>query len=69
MAQWERSRLLFERLGAVQSQIAVQLNLCIGYLELGRWERARRAGQWSMEHAAEIGDAHHEAMAAGKMSR
>lgn len=67
VAQWERSRLLFERLGVVQSEIAVQLNLSIGYLELGRWERARRAGTWALEHARAQQDVHHVAMAAGNL--
>ncbi|MBX2800845.1 MAG: protein kinase [Myxococcales bacterium] len=67
VAQWERARLLFERLGAQHSQVAVQVNLCVGYAEMGRWERARLAGQWAMEHARILDDAAHEAMAAGNL--
>lgn len=67
VAQWERARLIFDRLSAQRSRIGVQLNLCVGYLELGRWERARRAGIWALEHARAAGEHRYEAMAAGNL--
>ncbi|MEN0061875.1 MAG: ATP-binding protein, partial [Myxococcota bacterium] len=67
VTQWERARLIFDRLGAERSRIGVQLNLCVGYLELGRWERARRAGTWSLAHAQQQGEHRYEAMAAGNL--
>jgi len=67
VAQWERARVIFDRLRAEEPRISVQLNLCVGYLELGRWERARRAGTWALERAKQVGHVRFEAMAAGNL--
>ncbi len=67
VSQWERARLIFDRLESEHARIGVQLNLCVGYLELGRWERARRAGVWAHEHARKHGEHRYEAMAAGNL--
>ncbi|MGK0347068.1 MAG: tetratricopeptide (TPR) repeat protein, partial [Myxococcota bacterium] len=67
LARWERARLLFERLNDVRSQVAVQLNLCVGYREVGRWTRARRAGEWALSTAAAADLKVYAAMAAGNL--
>jgi signal transduction histidine kinase len=67
LARWERARMLLDRLGAEEGQIAVQLNLCVGYRRLGRWERSREAGTWAYERAIARGHAVYAAMAAGNL--
>jgi tetratricopeptide (TPR) repeat protein len=67
LARWERARLLFERLNDVRSQVAVQLNLCVGYREVGRWTRARRAGEWALSNAEAADLKGYAAMAAGNL--
>lgn len=67
LARWERARLLFERLGDPVSQIAVQLNMCVGYREVGRWTRGQRAGEWALATAEAEGHIHYAAMAAGNL--
>ena len=67
LARWERARLLFERLGDLHSQIAVQLNLCVGYREVGRWTRAKRAGEWALSQAEQSDEHLYAVMAAGNL--
>lgn len=42
---WEAALVGFERLGVTPDVIRVQVNLCQGFRDLGRWERARQAGE------------------------
>jgi signal transduction histidine kinase len=64
---WEESLLLFERLDGEVDRIRVSNNLCVGYREVGRWERARQAGDWAVVAARRRGVVELEAMAAGNM--
>ncbi len=67
LERWEGALLLCERLGARSDVIRLNVNLCVGYTEAGRWERARRAGQAAHDDAREA-EAHElQAMAAGNM--
>ncbi len=61
---WESALLLFERLQARIEVIRAQVNLCLGYKEMGRWERARQAGLAALEGAREMGSPDLECMAA-----
>jgi len=67
LARWEDALLLFERLGSFVEQVRVSVNLCAGYREAGRWERARQAGQWAVDAATEKGFWDLVAMASGNM--
>ncbi len=51
---WEQGLGLFERLDAPIEIGRVQVNLCLGYKELGRWERARQAGLAAEEGAGRL---------------
>lgn len=64
---WERAQLLFERMGATTDLVATRLNLCVGYTELGRWERARQAGEWARDTARATGDVDNEVLAVGNL--
>ncbi len=67
LEHWEAALLLFERLGANLEQIRVSVNLCVGYREAGRWERARQAGVWAADEAERREEHALQAMAAGNM--
>jgi len=67
LARWEDALLLFERLGSFVEQVRVSVNLCAGYREAGRWERARQAGQWAVDAATEKGIWELVAMSSGNM--
>jgi len=67
VARWERARLLFQRVEARESLVAVHLNLCAGYRELGRWARARRCGLAALDDARALGHQEYVAMAAGNL--
>ncbi|MEL6349045.1 MAG: protein kinase, partial [Myxococcota bacterium] len=67
LARWEESLLLFERLGDDREQLRVSINLCVGYREVGRWERARQAGLWAFERGRQAGEVAFQAMAAGNL--
>ena len=67
LEHWEAGLLLFERLGAILDQIRVSVNLCVGYREAGRWERARQAGAWAAVEAGRRDQHDLQAMAAGNM--
>ena len=67
LEHWEAALLLFERLGANLDQIRVSVNLCVGYREAGRWERARQAGAWAADEADRREQRDLQAMAAGNM--
>lgn len=51
---WEQARALFEQLDARMELVRALANLCVGYRELGRWERAREAGERSLSGAREL---------------
>ena len=51
LRRWEGCLPLMERLEQRDDQVRVHNNLCVGYREVGRWERARQAGLWAFEHA------------------
>ena len=55
VAAWEQALVLFERVRAQVEANRTQANLCVGYKELGRWERARQAGVAAARGAAKIG--------------
>ncbi len=67
VARWEEALLLFERLGSRLEQVRVRTNLALGYREVGRWERARQAGEWAVEAAGQLERADYVAMAAGNL--
>jgi signal transduction histidine kinase len=67
IARWERAGLLFERLNNTAARIAVELNLCGGYREVGRWTRAKASGTWALEHARDRKLPVYVAMAAGNL--
>ncbi len=67
LARWEDALLLFERLGSDLEQVRVSANICVGYREAGRWERARQAGQFAYDAGRERGFWELAAMAAGNM--
>lgn len=52
---WEQALVLFRRLDAAHEQARALVNLCLGYKELGRWERARGAGESAQALAARLG--------------
>ncbi len=64
---WEKALVLSERLGSTMEQVRIQTNLCAGYREVRRWERARQAGEWAESHARELGASEYQAMAAGNL--
>lgn len=67
LSDWEQALLLFERIGDVIDQIRVNINLCVAYKDIGRWDRARIAGQNAVADAKRIDAAEYEAMAAGNL--
>ena len=67
LARWEEALLGFERLGARVDQIRVQVNLCVGYREAGRWGRSKAAGEWAVQAARADELPPYEAMAAGNL--
>ncbi len=64
---WEDASTLFEQLGMQTELTRVRGNLCVGYRELGRWERARNAGEAAHRDAARAGLVDLQAMAAGNL--
>jgi signal transduction histidine kinase len=68
LEQWEEALLLFERIDARIEWVRVSNNLCLGYVELGRWERSRQAGLQAWEGARELGVAELEASSASNLS-
>ena len=64
---WEQAHLLFTRLGASEDLLRADTNLCVGYREAGRWERAREAGERSAAAAHERGMHALEAMTLGNL--
>lgn len=67
LTNWETALALAERLGTQLEQIQIRNNLCIGFREAMRWERARQAGSWAERQAAELAMPVYEAMAAGNL--
>lgn len=67
LRSWEDCLPLMERLQMVGDQVRVHNNLCVGYREVGRWERARQAGTWALEHAEAAGLPDVGALAAGNL--
>jgi len=64
---WEQAHLLFTRLGASEDLLRADTNLCVGYREAGRWERAREAGERAVAAARERGMDALEAMTLGNL--
>jgi signal transduction histidine kinase/tetratricopeptide (TPR) repeat protein len=67
LGAWEDALLLFERIQSPLEQIRVSINLCVGYQEGGRWERARQVGQWAHDEATRRGHPDLVAIAAGNL--
>ena len=67
LAAWERGLLLFEELGAGVEQVRVQINLCVGYREAGRYERALHAGTNAVEAAERLGQDELACVATGNL--
>jgi len=67
VARWEQAQLLFDRLDVPLEQVRVRVNLCVGYRELARWERAIEAGLWAVQRAEELDVPRYVAMAAGNL--
>ncbi len=67
LERWERTLVLFERLGASLELIRIRNNLCVGYTEAGRWERARAAGMAGYEEAVARNNHLYSAMCAGNL--
>ncbi|MFT4975527.1 MAG: signal transduction histidine kinase/tetratricopeptide (TPR) repeat protein [Myxococcota bacterium] len=67
LKRWEECLLLMERLGLRSDQVRVHNNLCVGYREVGRWERARQAGQYALDNAESAGIPDVSALAAGNL--
>ena len=67
VAGWERALLGFERIDARVEAIRVQVNLCQGFRDLGRWQRAVEAGQRAVEGAREHSARGFEAVALGNL--
>jgi signal transduction histidine kinase/tetratricopeptide (TPR) repeat protein len=55
VSMWERALLGFEQIGAVVEGARAHINLCQGYRELGRWQRAEEAGQRAVDGARTAG--------------
>ncbi|HHO50388.1 MAG TPA: HAMP domain-containing histidine kinase, partial [Deltaproteobacteria bacterium] len=64
---WERALLGFERVGATMEAARVQVNLCQGLRELGRWARAATAGEAAVEIARRAHNRTFEAVALGNL--
>jgi len=64
---WEDACALFERLSMATELTRVRNNLCVGYRELGRWERSRQAGEKAHVDAARTKLPELQAMAAGNL--
>ncbi|MFT4978113.1 MAG: tetratricopeptide (TPR) repeat protein, partial [Myxococcota bacterium] len=64
---WEQALALFERLSAVTEIVRAQINLCLGYQEMGRWARSRQAGESALRGAAEVGAPELECLAADNL--
>lgn len=67
LASWEDALILFERLRSPLEQIRVSINLCAGYQDTGRWERARQAGQWAFDESMRRGHPELAAVAIGNV--
>ena len=51
---WEQALHLFQQLMALLESVRVLGNLCVGYRDLGRWDRAREAGEKALAGAREL---------------
>ncbi len=54
VAAWEQALVLFHRVDAHVEAVRTQSNLCVGYKELGRWERSRQAGEAALAGARHL---------------
>jgi len=68
-ADWETALAMFQLLGAQTETVRAQVNLCLGYLDLGRWERSRQIGQQALTAAASAGEAELEIFAADNLAQ
>jgi signal transduction histidine kinase len=55
LASWEQALVLFEQFAAATDIVRVLVNLCVGYREAGRFERALNAGTRAVDSAARLG--------------
>ncbi len=55
VSAWEQAFVLFQRVESEVEAVRTRANLCIGYKELGRFERARQAGVWAAAEAERLG--------------
>ena len=55
VAAWEQALVLFNRVESGVEAIRTQANLCVGYKELGRWERSRQTGEAAWAGAQSLG--------------
>ncbi len=67
LKDWEQALLYFERLGAAEEQARANVNLCVGYRDVGRLDRARQAGEAAVAGARRTGSVDLEAMAVGNL--
>lgn len=67
LERWEFALELFIQLRSVLDQVRVRNNLCVGYTEAGRWERARQSGEQAYENAVERDIHVYAAMSAGNL--
>ena len=66
---WERAREMFERLEAPLEVVRAEVNLCLGYTEVGRNGRAETAGLAAMEGAEALGAPELTCLAADNMAQ
>jgi len=67
LERWEDALGHFERLQNPLEQIRVCNNLCVGYTEAGRWERAKTAGERAFSLAGARDEHVYAAMSAGNL--
>ncbi|MBX2796344.1 MAG: protein kinase [Myxococcales bacterium] len=64
---WQSALVAFELLGADLEILRVEVNLCQGYTDLGRWARAATSGQRAIQLARVHGVVAYEAVAVGNL--
>jgi signal transduction histidine kinase len=67
LQRWEEALAEFELLGNQLEQIRLNVNLCLGYRDACRWQRAREAGELAWGLATRRGEQAYRAMAAGNL--
>jgi tetratricopeptide (TPR) repeat protein len=65
--RWEDTYARFDRMRATLDMVRVAINLCVGYRELDRSDRAKAYGRWAIEGAAELNEAELQTVATGNL--